>query len=177
MLTLNVSEKELFDERTNSFINVPAATIHLEHSLISLSRWESKWKKPYLGKEEKTKEELDDYIACMCMDKNVDPLVFKHLGMDQYKQIMEYMADPHTATKIYDRRPNRGGKEPVYTSEVLYYWMIYYGIPEAFEKWNLNRLMTLIRVCNIKGGTSQQEMDLNSIYAQNRQLHAARKKR
>ena len=176
MLTIAVPEKELFDERTSTFINVPEATLHLEHSLISLSRWESKWKKAFLGDEHHTKEELDDYITCMSIDKNVNPLVFKHLDVKQYKEITEYMADSNSATKIYDRRPGRAGKKEIYTSEVIYYWMIYYGIPFACEKWNLNRLLMLIRVCSIKGGTTQQQMDLNSIYAQNRALNASRRR-
>lgn len=175
MLTIKVPAKEMFNEQTNEFLIFPETELHLEHSLISLSKWESKWKKPYLSKEEHTKEEVLDYIYFMSIDKNTDYEIIKNLGYDEYKQILEYIADPHTATKVYDRRPQRGGKQDIYTSEVLYYLMIYYGIPWAAEKWHLNRLLMLIKVCGIKGGTTNQAMDLNSIFAQNRALNAARR--
>ena len=175
MLTLTIPEKEMFNEADSSFIIYPETELHLEHSLISLSKWESKWKKPYLGKEEHSKEEILDYIVCMSMDKNTNEEVIRNLDFEHYKKILEYIGDPHTATKVYDRRPNRGGKSEIYTSEVLYYLMIYYGIPWAAEKWHLNRLITLIKVCGIKGGTTNQAMDMNAIFAQNKALNAARR--
>jgi hypothetical protein len=176
MLTIHVPEKEIFDESNCSFIHLPETELHLEHSLISLSRWESKWKKPYLSdKEERTREEIIDYIACMSLDKNVDRDVIEALDVDSYKQIIEYIGDPHTATKVYDRRPNKSGKSEIYTSEVIYYLMIYYGIPWAAEKWHLNRLMTLIKVCGVRGGTTNQAMDLNAIFAENKKLNAMRR--
>ena len=175
MLTLKIPEKELFNEAEGSFLILPETELHLEHSLISLSKWESKWKKPYLSKEEHTKEEILDYIFFMSIDKNTSYEVIQHLGIEEYKKILEYTADPHTATKVYDRRPQKGGKNEIYTSEVLYYFMIYYGIPWAAEKWHLNRLITLIKVCGIKGGTTNQSMDMNAIFAQNRALNAARR--
>ena len=174
MLTLSISAKELFDETSCEFLLFPATELHLEHSLISLSKWESKWKKPYLGKEEHSKEEVLDYIYFMSMDKNTDYNIIQHMDYNEYKEILEYIADPHTATKVYDRRPQKG-KPEIYTSEVLYYLMIYYGIPWAAEKWHLNRLITLIKVCGIKGGTTNQAMDMNAIFAQNRALNAARR--
>ena len=175
MLTIIIPEKEMFDESNASFLIIPGAELHLEHSLISLSKWESKWKKPYLGKEEHTKEEYLDYIYFMSMDRNTPYDTIQHLDLNEYKQIMNYITDPHTATKIYDRRPQKGGKSEIYTSEVLYYQMIYYGIPWDAEKWHLNRLITLIKVCGIKGGTTNQAMDMNAIFAQNKALNAARR--
>ena len=175
MLTITLPAKEMFDEAASTFIMYPETELHLEHSLISLSKWESKWKKPYLGTEERTREEILDYIYCMSMDKNTDPELINHMGIEEYKKIQEYILDSHTATKIYYRRPKKGGRPEVYTSEVLYYYMIYYGIPWAAEKWHLNRLITLIKVCGIKGGTTNQAMDMNAIFAQNRALNAARR--
>lgn len=175
MLTLNVKAKELFDERTSQFINVPNAELHLEHSLISLSRWESKWKKPFLNIEDPTNEEMTDYICCMSIDRTVDPEVIKHLNYEEVMKIREYISDPQTATKIYDRRPGHAGRNKIFTSEEIYYWMIYYGIPFSCEKWPLNRLLTLVRICGIKGGTSTQEMSMNAIFAQNNKLNAARR--
>lgn len=175
MLTLKVPDKEFFTEADGTFKTVKGAELHLEHSLISLSRWESKWKKPYLDNTQLTREELFDYVYCMVIDKNVDREVINHLTNSELKQVLDYIADPHTATTITDRRPGRSRKSEKVTSEVIYYWMIYYRIPEAYEKWHLNRLMTLIRVCGIKGGTNDQEMSLNSIFAQNNAIRAKRR--
>lgn len=175
MITITVPEQELFDEATGDFINIPKTELHLEHSLISLSRWESKWKKVFLSTEDHTKEEIMDYIYCMSTDKNLNPAVLPYIDPKSYQKIIDYIADPNTATKIYDRRPNRGGKKEIMTSEIIYYYMIYYGIPISCEKWHLNRLLTLIRICGIKGGTTSQNMDLNSIFAQNRALNAKRR--
>ncbi len=175
MLTLHITKRELYNETDCSFIEIPEAELHLEHSLVSLSRWESKWKKPFLKEEQHTKEETIDYIRCMCMDKNVNPIIFDNLSMPEVIQVEDYIKDPHTATTIYDRRPNRVSRNSVLTSEVIYYQMIYFGIPFECQKWHLNRLITLLRVCSIKGGTTQQQMDLNSIFAQNNKLNNARR--
>ena len=176
MLTLKLPKKEMFNEATGEFIIFPDMELHMEHSLISLSKWESKWKKPYLNpKQEHSKEEILDYILCMVIDKNIDPEVVNHLGFEDYKKVIEYIGDPQTATKIYDRRPGRTGKQEIYTSEVIYYYMIYYGIPWDAQKWHLNRLLTLIKVCGVKGGTTNQSMDMNSIFAQNKALNMARR--
>lgn len=175
MLTITIPEKEMFDESNGTFILIPETELHLEHSLISLSKWESKWKKPFLSKEDHTKEEIFDYIYFMSIDRNPDMMVIQSMPIECYKKVIEYIGDTQTATKIYDRRPQRGGKTEIYTAEVLYYYMIYYGIPWTAEKWHLNRLMTLIRICGIKGGTTNQAMDMNAIFAQNRKLNAARR--
>ena len=175
MLTIHVPEKELFNERDASFHTVKGGEIHLEHSLISLSKWESKWKKPYLDNKELTREELFDYIYCMVVDKNVDRETINNLDTKTVMEILDYIKDPHTATTIHDRRPGRSRKSEVITAEVIRYWMIYYRIPESYEKWHLNNLMTLIRICGIKGGTNDQEMSLNSIFAQNNAIRAKRR--
>lgn len=175
MLTLEVAQKELFDERTGEFTIIPKMELRLEHSLISLSKWESKWKKPFLNLETPTMEELIDYICCMSIDKTIDYKVIATLPMEDITKIRDYIADPRTATTVSDRRGRRGGKKEVYTSELLYYYMIYYGIPFQCEKWHLNRLLMLIRVCGVKGGTTNQEMTLNEIFAQNTKLNNARR--
>ena len=180
MLTLVVQadERELFNEKTGEFITKPAiprTELHLEHSLISLSRWESKWKKPFLTLETPTAEEMIDYICCMSVDKTITADLVSNLTQADIIKIRNYIADPRTATTVSDRRAKRGGKREVYTSEVLYYYMIYYGIPFSCEKWHLNRLLMLIRVCGVKGGTTNQEMSLNEIFAQNNKLNKARR--
>ena len=175
MLTLTVEEKELFNERTGEFITIPKTELHLEHSLISLSRWESKWKKPFLNLENPTPDEMIDYICCMSIDKTISHEVASNLSAEDFIKIRNYIADTRTATTVSDRGPKRGGRREIYTSELLYYYMIYYGIPFSCEKWHLNRLMMLIRVCGVKGGTTNQEMSLNEIFAQNNKINKARR--
>jgi len=175
MLTIHIPEKELFNEQDNSFTTIKATDVHLEHSLISLSKWESKWKKPYLDNKELTQKEIFDYFKCMIIDKNVDPEILNVIDIDAIQQILDYIKDPHSATTVTDRRPGRSRRNETVTSELIYYWMIYYNIPHEYEKWHLNRLMMLIRVCGVKGGTANQQMDLNAIYAQNNAIRAKRR--
>ena len=181
MLTIKVEPKEVFNERSLEFDSIPGAELHLEHSLISLSKWESKWKKRYLTYDEKethTIEEILDYISCMSTDrKPIDPKVIKNLEPEVIKKVLDYIADPHTATKIYDMRQNQNSRPEKLSSELIYYYMIYYGIPWEAEKWHLNNLMMLIRICNIKGGTAQNQMDMNAIFSQNKRLNAMRRPR
>jgi len=180
MLQITISEKpeqEYYDESTRQFIHSKghkAFTLQLEHSLISLSKWESKWKKPFLSVREPLKpEELLDYIRCMTIGGNVDPDAYNYLSADEIKRIFEYVNDAHTATTITNR-PNRSHRNETITSELIYYWMIECQIPHECEKWHLNRLLTLIKICNIKQGP-EQKMSRQSIYAQNRALNSARR--
>lgn len=176
MLQITIPEREMFNELTNTFSTHKAFTLQLEHSLISLSRWESKWKKSFLSnKEPLTRDELIDYVRCMDTKQNTDPKAFEYLGLAELQQIQDYISDPRTATTIYDRRNIRHRQETI-TSELIYYWMINCGIPMECEKWHLNRLLTLIRVCNIKQGP-EKKMSRQSIYQQNRELNAARRAR
>lgn len=180
MLQLVVAEREeteMYDEALGQFVYFPghkAFTLQLEHSLISLSRWESKWKKPFLSnKDPLTSEELIDYIRCMTINQNVDDDAYKYIGMDELKKIQDYIQDPHTATTIHDRRKLPQRQETI-TSELIYYWMIECGIPQAYEKWHLNRLLTLIKICNIKQ-SPDRKMSRQSVYQQNRELNAMRR--
>ena len=175
MLTINIPEKELFNEVSGEFITIPKTELHLEHSLISLSRWESKWKKPFLNLENPTEEQMLDYICCMSVDKTPSVEAIKNMSVEDLQKIRDYIADKRSATEIYDRRPKKGGKREIYTSEVIYYYMIYFGIPFSCEKWHLNRLLTLIRVCGVKGGTTNQAMTMDAIFSQNSKLNAARR--
>lgn len=172
MLQITIPARELFDEETQMFIVTKEQNLTLEHSLVSLSKWESKWCKPFLGKNDKTVEETLDYIRCMTLTQNVDPNVYRVLGNDNLNKIVEYIKAPMTATWFNDEneRPNR----EVVTSELIYYWMIAFNIPVEFQKWHLNRLLTLIRVCNIKN-KPPKKMSKNEIMSRNRSLNAARK--
>lgn len=148
-LTITIPGKELYDPVANRFITTQDQTLTIEHSLVSIARWESKWHKPYLSRDAKTEEELVDYIRCMTITQNVDPKVYYALDRPTLKKIIDYMQDPSTATTIkrLDKRPSR----KIITNEVIYYWMTALNIPfDPCEKWHFNHLMTLIEVCNIE---------------------------
>ena len=166
-------EQEMWDERKQEFVygNTKDVTLRLEHSLISISKWESKWLVPFLNSE-KTGEQLLDYIKCMTLNPTVDPTVYERLTLDNIKKINDYITSPMTATTVNDKK-GTGGREKV-TSELIYYWMITCGIPVEFEKWHINRLIMLIRVCVAKNA-APKKMSKSEIMAQNRALNAARK--
>lgn len=174
MLQITIPETELFDEDRQEFVYVSKpVTITLEHSLVSISKWESKWKKPYLNNEERTTEEVIDYIRCMTITQNVDPNVYYALTAQNLKEIEEYIKDPHTATTIADRgHANKTGEG--ITSELVYYWMCAYQIPFEAQKWHFNRLMTLIRIAGIKNNPDKK-MSQKDAYAQQRKLNAMRR--
>lgn len=175
MLQITIPAIEQWDESKQEFINTKEQTLQLEHSLISLSKWESKWEKAFLTKEEKSYEETIDYIKCMTLTKNVDPNVYANLTRDNIIKINNYIAAPMTATRINDNSKGKGSQEQV-TSELIYYWMIALGIPSEYEKWHLNRLLTLIRVCNVKN-QPPRKMSKREIMSQNAAMNAARRKR
>lgn len=173
MLEIEIPARELFNDETSEFIYVNACTLRLEHSLVSLSKWESKWCKPFLTKESKTHEELIDYIKCMTLTQNVDPNVYNILGTANMNKINKYIENPMTATTFGPdkSKPNR----EVVTSELIYYWMIALNIPFECQKWHLNRLLTLIKVCSIKN-QPPKKMSKNEILSRNAALNAARRK-
>lgn len=173
MLQITVPGYEYFDERTNTFGQTKTITLQLEHSLVSLAKWESKWRKPFLGKEEKTIEQCVDYVRCMTITQNVDPLVYNGLTTDMLKTIDEYIESPMTATWFGNEPGGRVGHNAV-TAEVIYYWMIALNIPFECQKWHLNRLMTLIRVCNIKSAP-QKKRGRQEMLNDRKALNAARR--
>jgi hypothetical protein len=175
MLNITIPKKELYDEVKNEFITFEEKTICLEHSLVSVSKWESKWKKPFLSKEEKTVEETLDYIKCMTITQNVDSRIYQYLSKDNIKEINDYIDDKMTATTFYDTRKNTGRAETI-TSELIYFWMISLNIPMECQRWHLNRLLTLIKICNIKND-SGKKMSRSEINSRNAALNAARRKK
>ena len=175
MLTINVPEQEFYDSRTNKFYTVKAKTLQLEHSLLSISKWEAKWKKPFLSKEKMTVEQFVDYIRCMCLIPNIESETFRHLGKENYNAISDYINDPMTATWFNDENKPKGRSRETITSELVYYWMIALNIPMECQKWHFNRLMTLVRICNIKNAPPKK-MKRNEILARNRALNEARRK-
>ncbi len=174
MLHIKVPAREFYDESTGEFVYVKEQTLVMEHSLISISKWEAKWKKPYLSDNQKTQEEVFDYLRCMTIQPSkVDPIVYRSLSKQNLQDIYDYIQDPMTATTIHDSK--RSGRKEVLTSEIIYYYMIAQNIPIELEKWHINRLITLIRVCSIKNDPNPKKMSRASIAKQNRALNAARK--
>lgn len=164
---------DLWDERNQQFLSIKETTIQLEHSLLSISKWESKWNKSFINTKDKTEEELIDYIKCMTITKNVDPNIYVCLTAENIQEIVNYINAPMTATTIRDTGKSN---HEIVTSELIYYWMISLNIPVKFEKWHLNRLITLIRVCSIKN-QPVKKMSRGEIMQRNAALNAARKKR
>ena len=174
MLKITIPKGELFNEETQEFIACKEQIIQLEHSLVSLSKWESKWHKPFLGKDEKTFEETIDYVRCMTITQNVDPNVYRFLSNENIEEINNYIGDPMTATTFFEEKTGSGKKE-IITSEVLYYYMIALNIPFECQKWHLNRLMTLIKVCDIKS-QPPKKMGKKATINHYAALNAARRK-
>lgn len=174
MLEIYIPPTELWDESKLEFIILKGQTLKLEHSLVSLSKWESKWHKPFLTKQAKTTEETIDYIKCMTLTQNVDPAIYNSITNDIFMEVNRYIENPMTATTFYNDHSKGGGKETI-TAELIYYWMIALNIPFECQKWHLNRLLTLIRVCNIKN-QPPKKMSKRDMLSRNAALNAARRK-
>lgn len=175
MLQITIPSAEYWDESKNEFVYEKEQVLQLEHSLISLSKWEAKWEKAFLSKRDMSFEETIDYIRCMTVTKNVDLSVYGRLTKQNLTEINEYISKPMTA--VYFREDEgsiRPSRETV-TAEIIYYWMISFNIPFECEKWHLNRLLALIRVCNIKN-TPPKKRSKREIMSQNAALNAARRK-
>lgn len=172
MLTLNVPEIDLFNDETQTFTLIPAVVLELEHSLVSISKWESVWEKPFLAPEQKTSEETFSYIEQMCLTPNVPSEVFRNLSHDHMRQINVYIDAKMTAT-WFKEEAKRASREVV-TAEIVYYWLVALNIPFECETWHFNRLITLIKVCNQKN-SPPKKMSRREILNQNRQINAARR--
>ena len=175
MLTIEIPiDSEGWDEAKQEFVESRTQSLQLEHSLISLSKWESKWHKPFLSTKEMTDEETLDYIKCMTLTKNVKPDVYNHITRENMNDVVNYISDPMTATTFYKDEKGANNRETV-TSELIYYWMIASNIPfDPCQKWHLNRLITLIRVCGIKN-TPPKKRSRREIMSRNAALNAARR--
>ena len=171
-------EAEYWSEEKQEFVYQEAfkgQVLQLEHSLVSLSKWESKHHKRFLDDDNKTSEEMLDYVRCMTITQNVDPKTYDNLTQKNLQEIKEYIEDPMTATTFNETsRPARNSER--ISAELIYYWMIALNIPPEYQKWHLNRLLTLIRVCNIKN-TPAKKMSNKDILSRNRALNAARLKK
>ena len=173
MLQITIPATEQWDEYKEEFVTTKEQTLKLEHSLISVAKWESKWHKSFLSSKEKTAEEIIDYVRCMTLTPNVRPEVYSCLTKELMEQIFEYINAPMTATVLPKNSHRRTSREPI-TAELIYYWMIALNIPFECQKWHLNRLLTLIKVCNIKN-QPPKKMSKREIMSRNAALNAARR--
>lgn len=175
MLTIIVPSVEFFDESTQEFINGKETTLILEHSLVSMSKWESKFCKPFLGPDEKTKEEIIYYIQMMVIDGEFSELVYKSFNQKILDEINDYINSPQSATTFWESPQHKTMKRnEVITSELIYFWMFSYGVPKECEHWHLNRLFTLLRIFNVKN-SKQKKMSKHELAARNRELNEQRK--
>lgn len=172
MLQIVVPSVELFDEDTGMFSMTNETVLKLEHSLVSISKWESVWHKPFLTNDKKTTEESRDYIRCMTINQNVKPEIYLALTSENYSDINKYIETDQTAT--WFSNTNTVPSREIFTSELIYYFMVAYNIPWEAQKWHLSRLLTLIRICQIKN-EPPKKMTKNQILARNRALNVARR--
>lgn len=176
MLRLDIElVPEQWDEKNEVFIDPVVQTLELEHSLVSLSKWESKYCKPFISKEEKTAEETLDYIKFMTLTPNVDPRVYMYLTEKQVKEINEYIEAPMTATTFPESKGGGSNNEQI-TAELMYYWIVALQIDFECQYWHLNRLLTLVKVCNFKN-QPPKKMSHQETVSRNKALNEARKKK
>jgi hypothetical protein len=173
VLTIQVAMSEGFDEATEEFVDTDVVTLDLEHSLASLSKWESFWEKPFLSTTEKTTEQALSYIKDMCLTPNVPPEVFENLSQKNINEIQEYINAKMTATWFSDKGPARQSRE-IITAEIIYHWMVALNIPFECQYWHLNRLLTLVRVCNEKN-QPPKKMNKREAMQKQRELNAQRR--
>lgn len=174
MLQLTIPATEQWDEKNECFISTKEQTLQLEHSLVAVSKWESKWKKSFFANDQKNLEETIDYIKCMTITQNVNPDVYRCISKETIGVINAYISDPMTATTFPKRGASKSSSETM-TSELIYYWMVAFNIPMECQKWHLNRLMTLIKICDVKNQKPKNQ-SMKERMTSNAALNAARRK-
>ena len=173
MLKISIPDSEFFDNESQTFLYLKGQDISLEHSLVSIAKWESKWNVPFLSdKTQKTKEMFLDYIRCMTITQNVNPYLYYKISNKDIEKIQEYINAPMTATWFNDDKARPRPSREVVTAEIVYYWMIALGIPMECQKWHFNRLITLVRVCSIKN-TPDKKMSRKDWIAKRNAANAA----
>lgn len=179
MLHVHVPEKQLFFPDTNSFYLTPKADLSMEHSLVSVRKWESRWKIPFLGKAEKTVIQMMDYLKCMTLTKNVDPYVYQAIPPEEMERIGKYIKDPMSATTFSDNGliGAQRNRNEVVTAETIYYWMITLNIPVEFEKWHLEQLLALIKLTSYKNDPKKKKMAERDVIAKYAAINEANRKK
>lgn len=181
MLTIIIPRVRLWDSKEEVFVSSKEQTLSLEHSLVSISKWEAKWRKPFLSDDKKTNEQTLDYIKCMTLTQNVDDVVYNALTKKNLEDVSNYIDNKMSATWFSEpkKSSDAGGKKEIITSEVIYYWMVSFNIPFECQKWHLNRLLTLIKVCNAKNkaanGGKKGGVNKKEIMANNTELNKIRR--
>lgn len=174
MLTIRIPDVEIYSEQDNQFIYTKGAVVQLEHSLQSVSKWEEKWEKPFLVKEKRTTEEMIDYIKCMTLNEKISDEVYKNVSDENVRDIERYIERSGTATKFSATANEKGSDSTFLTSELIYWLMSFYNIPFECDKWFLNRLLTLIKICQIKN-ESPKKMSKEEIRSRNSALNKKRR--
>lgn len=176
MLQITVPTSELWDEENEVFIQTRAVTLNLEHSLLAISKWESIYKKPYLEQTQFTQEEDADYIKCMTITPNVDNDTYYAIvnNAECMSKIRKYIDDPATATFFNEKGKKTGHSSEKITSELIYYWLVVNNIPFECQKWHINRLFSLVRICNIKNQSPKQKKK-SQLYSEYNRLNAQRR--
>lgn len=177
MLKLKIPNTELYDSEKNEFVYIKEQNLSLEHSLVSISKWEQKWCEPFLSKKEKSQEQMKHYVECMTLTQNVNPRVYDYIVSDYslMKEIQDYIEAPMTATWFGNNEKKKPNNR-VITNELVYYWMTALQIPFECQKWHFNRLMTFIQVCNIEN-QPKKKMSKGELARRNKALNAARRKK
>lgn len=175
MLKVIIEATEGYNEETSQFIkHDDEVVLELEHSLLSVSKWESEYQKPFLSSDKKTPEEIFGYLRAMVVTPNVDLGVLERFKQRDFDAIQVYIDSPRSAT-TFGNMPERRGPGEVITSELIYYWMVTFNIPFECEQWHLNRLFSLIRICNIKT-SKPKKLSRNELAQRNKELNEQRKK-
>jgi hypothetical protein len=172
MLRLSIATSEAYDEAAGEFVSAEVEEILLEHSLVSLSKWESKWEVPFLDSTQKTNEQVLDYVRMMFSGDDFPEHLVKHFTKIHFGLINDYINAKMSATWIAEQ-PAKGARE-IITAELIYYWMIALGIPFECQNWHLSRLLMLIKVCNIKN-SPKKKMNSQNLAARHRELNAQRR--
>lgn len=173
MLTITIPAAEYYNYATEEFINTKPQILQLEHSLVSLSKWESEWHKPFFTREGRSDADISSYMKHMTLTQNVDPNVYLQIPKDKLAEVRVYMDDTMTGTTLNDSKKTKGSNE-IITSELIYYWLVAYNIPFECQKWHLNRLFTLIRVCDLKNNPGKK-MSQKELLSRNRDLNTSRR--
>lgn len=173
-IKITIPTTELFDEEKEEFVYIKEKELVLEHSLVSLHKWEQKWHIPYLSSN-KTAEQVLDYLRFMTITQNVDPDIYKYIPTDEAQKINAYIDNPMTATTFSNLEKEKQSKE-ILTAEIIYYWMIKLGIPVEFQKWHLNSLLTLIKVISLKEAP-EKKMGAHDAARMQRDINNARRAR